>query len=487
MATGAARDHRVGSKRSSLLGATFVYGLGRFAPQVINFLLLPVYSVYLTPEDLGLVEVFTLTQTVLVVVGRLGLAGAITRMYSELGEGDRFRDLVTTVVWTVSSATLLVTGAAGAALWLGWTSVGVAAPFWPLVPVTLSSALLQPISEIQVRLLQVRERVALGAYVSALSGASLTLFSLTFVVGLGWGALGVMAAGLVVNAVRGLAAIMLHRSDVTGRWRLQCLKEAARYGFPLIPHHLAGWADQAMARLMVGGTQDVASVGVLGISSRLTSPLQLFGSAFTTAFNPIFFRWRTECSLLEATRRTERVLGVLVVWTAVAVFGAGWLGPQVVRHLIAEPYRNAAQLVWLLALSRALRVLYYCISADVFYSKKTERVTFIYFCSALVNAVVVWTLGPDWGALAGACGELSASTASLLMASFVVRYSFAPRPRASRVMLGLGLVALSPLGVSLARLDAATGAGGAVLGVAVVLVLALRVTWADLRVLRQAA
>ena len=88
-----------------LIGGTLNYGLGSILPQVVSFLLLPVYTSYLTPADYGMLELLGAFGAILIVLMRFGVPGAVTRFYFDHREGESLRDYVTTVnrfLWTSS-------------------------------------------------------------------------------------------------------------------------------------------------------------------------------------------------------------------------------------------------------------------------------------------------------------------------------------------------------------------------------------------------
>ncbi len=68
--------------------AVFNYGLGSYLPQVISFLLVGLYTRYITPAEMGVVEICLTAQVLLTIVMRLGLQGAIARFYFDYGEGE---------------------------------------------------------------------------------------------------------------------------------------------------------------------------------------------------------------------------------------------------------------------------------------------------------------------------------------------------------------------------------------------------------------
>jgi hypothetical protein len=91
-----------------IAGGTLNYGLGSTLPLLIGFLLLPVYTAFLTPEDYGIVEMVAVIGALLTVFMRLGVPGAVTRYYYEHSEGPELRDYVTSVAWFLRVSAFIV-------------------------------------------------------------------------------------------------------------------------------------------------------------------------------------------------------------------------------------------------------------------------------------------------------------------------------------------------------------------------------------------
>ena len=84
------------SKFKEISGATLNYGLGKFIPQIIGFILIPVYTSYLQPEDYGLVELATSFGSFAFILLRLALPGSVSRFYYDHNEGEELRNYITT-------------------------------------------------------------------------------------------------------------------------------------------------------------------------------------------------------------------------------------------------------------------------------------------------------------------------------------------------------------------------------------------------------
>src|SRR5512141_77425 len=80
-----------------LAGHSALYGAADVFTNVVNFLLVPLYTSYLTPADYGTLALLLLFGTVAKIVFRLGLDAGFFRIYYELETEEEQRRLAGTV------------------------------------------------------------------------------------------------------------------------------------------------------------------------------------------------------------------------------------------------------------------------------------------------------------------------------------------------------------------------------------------------------
>src|SRR5262249_22745991 len=100
--------------RAGFLKHTFVYGLGSIVTQAISFFLLPLYTHYLTPSDLGIIEIITRAgQYLMVVLLVNGLRVATLTFFRQAktpAERSSYVTTLTLVLWLIIAATGCVGG-----------------------------------------------------------------------------------------------------------------------------------------------------------------------------------------------------------------------------------------------------------------------------------------------------------------------------------------------------------------------------------------
>src|SRR5918994_1820838 len=87
----------VRSALRKLVGASAVYGLGSVLVRGLAFVLIPLYTRYLSPAEYGIVALTVTCTVVLRLLYPLGLRGAVSRTYYESGSAQERKERVGTL------------------------------------------------------------------------------------------------------------------------------------------------------------------------------------------------------------------------------------------------------------------------------------------------------------------------------------------------------------------------------------------------------
>ena len=137
-----AREVRTAARHSA------VYGLGGMAIKAISFLMLPVYTHYLSPLDYGVLEILDLSMSLLGMFLNMGMTAALLRFYGAARSPEEKNKVVSTALIFVTGTGILMF-----ALALGLVRPVSALLFGPGVPssyllLSFSSFVLGYISEL---------------------------------------------------------------------------------------------------------------------------------------------------------------------------------------------------------------------------------------------------------------------------------------------------------------------------------------------------
>ncbi|HEX3999268.1 MAG TPA: lipopolysaccharide biosynthesis protein [Pirellulales bacterium] len=411
MPAGSARQHTYVRR---LVGSTFNYGLGKFAPKIIRFLLTFVFTRILSPEQYGFIDLSSKFGDFLTTPMKLGVPGAITRFYFDFSEGPSLKDYVTTVAWFVGLCTMTV-GLVALVIspWLlGHFIPGL--PYLPFAVLAIVSAMLVCMTELQERLVQAREQSGYAARLYLGRASIAIVLAVLFVAGFRWGAAGMLGAEVVSYLALALLAIRYLRPEVSGRFRLPMLRSSLAYGMAMLPGDFAGSLTPLVTQAILADAQSVSAVGMLGVAGRFAQPLIILAYAFQTAFNPIYFSIRKE-----ATPGGMQRLAVTArnVW-ALAIFGGvgtALLGPWVIVLMTPSSFHAAGPLLPIYVVFFLGMVIQSLFAPEIYYSKQTWWVPVVAYSGSAVNIAVTVLTVHRFGATGVAWAMASERVATALI------------------------------------------------------------------------
>lgn len=401
-----------------ILSGTLHYGLGSTIPQAVRFLLIPLYTIYLSPADYGVLEITGSLAAFLVILMRFGVPGAVTRFYFDHTEGPSLRDYVTTIaifLLAMSSLVAAITIAIGP--WLfQWLAPGVA--FYPLGLLVVGSAFLGCNQNLQDRLVQAREQASYAAMLNISRSTVSICLAVVLVAVVQWGVFGMLLAELIASALFAIQAGRYLWPDLKGRFRYDLLRSSFTYAAGILPSHFMGYVAPLFTRSYLANVGSLSAVGQLGIATRFTLPLSTLVSSFQTALSPIHYSLRIEGgeqSLLKLARTARAAWAVGMAGVLAGVL----LVPPLVKIMTPSRFHDAANLVPILCVGFAGQTLYAFTSPEIFYQKKTFWVPLMSGLSALVTIVVTFVTTRGLGAV-GIATAMAAGTITMGVAAAVI-------------------------------------------------------------------
>ena len=393
----------LGTRLKQLAGQSAIYGLGGIVSRLIAVFLLPVYTRYLDPSDLGAVGVVVALTAVLVTILRGGISSAFFRFTFDSPEPARRRTVLRTSFWyTMAAATVgLVAG------------LILAEPIGRLLgvddPTLVRAGFVGLWAQMNYEQLTAVFRVEQRAW--AFLAASLVNIALTvgatvlFVIVLEWGAVGVVAGNFTGTLIVYAALLGYRREQLGLELDRPLLRRMQRFGLPLVPSALAlivvGFSD----RFFLSHLASLAEVGLYEIGARIASAMVLLLTAFRAAWPAFAYSIEDDA---EAKRTYAFVLTYLVVvatWLAVAL---GLLAPWLVRLLATEQFYAGERVVAPLAFASAIFAGYVVISIGVGRAKRTEFNWVITGAAAVLNVALNLALVPRYGMEGAAAATVAA-------------------------------------------------------------------------------
>ena len=371
-----------------------IYAASYVAAGATPFLLLPVLTRHLSPDQFGEITAFLVLTGLLANTGGLSAHGFLASRYFKVDARQ-----LTEMVWT-SLVVLVVTHVAAlAAVALAFPYIGelLGLPFRYALLAALAAFLLnlnlvflaifqfsgRPWHYLRMRLAQAVMELALciGLLFLVAADASARVWSYTAAVAL-------TASGGFVYCVRsGL---------VFPRWNRGAARSLLRFGIPLLPHVAAGMAITYTDRLLVSSLLGTATLGVYMVATQIGMVMVALIEPLNKALAPWLFRHLASdqhAVRRMIVRRTYEICGALVLSGVLLAVAADALFDR----LIGREFAAARGLVpWMIA-GYVAQGMYYLVVNYLFYAERTATLAAITASAAvlgfLFSYLLIGTLG----------------------------------------------------------------------------------------------
>ena len=408
----------------TLLGNTSIYTGANILNAAIPFLLMPVLTRVLSPADYGTIAMFGIVVSIMGAFTGLSVHGAVGVRYFQL-ERQRMPSYVggCLAILAVSSAVMLVV----VLVCRRWLEIVAHVPGnWLLVAVLISGA--QFLINIRLSLWQVQHKaIRYGAFQvsQSLLNASLSLF---LVLGLGMAWEGrVLGQAMAVIAFMMIALFFLHRqSEVSRPKTTHDVRDALKFGVPLIPHVIGGLLIATTDRFMITNMLDVAQAGIYMVALQLGLVLGLLTDSFNRSYAPYLMEVLAK---EDQTRDHKIVRGTYIYFIVVTVAALllGLAAPELLSVLVGEQFRAAAGAVFYVAIGYAFGGMYYMVANYIFFASKTGYLAVATLASGMFNIVATYFLIKVNGIL-GAAQAFMLSQAMIFLCTWWLAQRFRPMP-----------------------------------------------------------
>ncbi len=377
-----------------------IYGLGQVVEGLSAILLLPVFVVYLTPDDFALVSLSEMVGSIVASCWGIRLGSAVTRFYYEY-QADQRQRFIASVWWAFvlnACAGLVVLLFAGP---LVLPHLIRQVPYSPYLELTMWTVFARLFAEVPLALMRIREEAHL---VVAAALGSFVLFvaaKLYFVVVAGEGGLGVLKASLWGSACSavGYCVYMVSRYPHSIHWIY--VREAARYSWPLTPEAMLSGATTVMDRFFLDKWVPLTTIGYYSVASQFGAIAYQSVVTLKMAFVPAVLRiWIQERS---EHRKVGNLALLMVAATAGVALAVSLFAQDLLMVVGRERFLAAIDFVPFLTLNAIMVALVTITSMSFLLSKRTIWITPVSLVHAAITGAVNFFATPAygvWGAIA---------------------------------------------------------------------------------------
>jgi O-antigen/teichoic acid export membrane protein len=385
--------------QSKFVKNTSIYTISDILNKMVPFVLLPVLTRYLTPEDYGIIAMFFVFTAILGIVMTLETNTAISVNYFKISR-KKLKVYIANILLIIAIATSITF--IFMLIFSSWFTQILAIPTeWLFIGIIVT--LLQFITTINLVLWQSEHNpVPLGIYQISQTIVNLSL-SLILIIGFKMGWEGRLIALATASILFGMMSFvfLFKRDYLEFKVNKKDIKDALKFGVPLLPHALSVWFRTGIDRVFLTSLVSASATGVYTVGFQIASVITILTTAFNKAYAPHLFE--------KLKKITESEKHKLVKYAYIYFFGLLLLAtvlslsaPFLIDIFLGKSFLSSKKYISWIAFGFAFYGMYSMVVNYVLYTKQTVYLSYVTFSVSLLHVVLSYVFISRYGALGAA-------------------------------------------------------------------------------------
>lgn len=356
--------------------------------KLIPFFAMPFLTRYLTPDDYGQFAMFNVFMGISSVFVGLSIQGVINTNFFKMDKESlsRFISNCLFIIFVSFFVILVIVLMCSHVIYLKF-NIELK---WQII--ALLSAMFNIITGINLSLWTIEKKpIKFGVYnISQATFQSSLVLCLIIVFGMDF-------KGQIIGAFCGYFLfgllslfVLKSRGYICFGINVTYIKEALRFGIPLIPHALSGWIISAFDRLVIGNMLDMKSVGIYSVAFQFGTIMSLLVQAFNRSYIPELFKFLSKEQGID-----KKIIVVKFSYICFIVFPIfsvilGTVLKYFMIFYLGSNFVESSKYVVFVCLAFSFSGCYYVVVNYIFYFKKTSRLSFLTFVGAVFYMVLAY-------------------------------------------------------------------------------------------------
>ncbi|MDQ3194325.1 MAG: oligosaccharide flippase family protein, partial [Bacteroidota bacterium] len=388
------------SHLKKLFSQTVIYGLGIFLNKSVNFILLPVYTKYFSPEEIGM---FTLVQSLSLFLGVIYTFGVETSFMkyfidakdTSSKSGIYSSSLLLLSITSFIMSILVFIHAADIAALFRFTAQEKSIYLIKILSVLL---MIDTIYRFPLLLFRAELNSKKYAWINLLTFIVNIVCNIIFIVVLKQGVEAIFYSYIISVTVTFAAGLILTKKYLTSGVSLDTIKRLLRYGNKFIYIGIFIILIDMSDRFFLKYFYDESVVGIYWANYRLATLMSLVIAAFKFSWTPYFLNLSSnpENKKIISSIFTYFVFAGLVMFLFFSVFMDQITGTTIFGfEILDENYRSGLHIVPIVLLAYLLSGIYSILNAAPFFTDNTRAILIITFAGLVINIIFNFVLIPE--------------------------------------------------------------------------------------------
>lgn len=402
---------------------TLIYGLGDVIIKAIAFLLIPLYTHRLQPNEYGELSLLQAIEVALPIILSLGFNSAILKVYHDYEDIKEqkivFSTAVIFVFLTALPILLLLFFNAGHLARL----IGFSSPerFTVYLRLILSAVFFNLFRLLSLSIMRAYERGVMFSVINIIHFTMLVSLNIYFVAYKNLKIEGIVWSSFITAVIIFLVVFITIISRMRLKFSKSQLKALFHFGLPLVPGGLASWTLTLADRYLLKFLANTYEVGLYDIGYKFGMIVNmLLVHPFRTAWLPFIFSIQKDPNAKKIYSTTFTYFMLLGCFLCMSI---SVMAKEIVTLTSAPDYLPGFQAIPLIAVSYLFYGIYYTVDVGVLIKGKTGIYAIVTWIGAGLDIALAYLMIPHYGMLgAGIAKVISFFLLAVIMYIFTQVY-----------------------------------------------------------------
>jgi len=410
---------------SKFLKNSVIYAGGDIVNKAVPFLMLPILTKYLTPEDYGLIASFLSFVAFLSIFIGLSVHGAVNVNFFKLSS-EKLRVYIVNAILLLCISTSVVF----VVILLFDTRISerlLLDKEWIYIAVVVS--LSQFLTTLNLTLWIAEEKPKPYAIYQLLQTVLITLLTLVLIIGYEFDWRGQVLAFIIGTVSFSMLSllIMKQRNYFKLKYNREDMKDLLIFGLPLVPHQLGGWlstnADKLLLITMVGAT----STGLFTVGYQIGMMMGIVVTAFNKAWSPYLYKKLSSNPALSEKIKIVKFTYLYFIAIIILVISLDFISTLIFKYMLDESFASSQEFVIYILIAYGFSGMYFMVGNYILYEKKTKLLASITLSVAIIQVVLSYLFINMYGAI-GVAYSSAISFAMTFVLVFIFSHRIYPMP-----------------------------------------------------------
>lgn len=361
--------------------------------RAISFLLLPIVSKYLFPEELGIAANFDVMQAILSLLAGMATVNALAYYFYKSSK-EKMASMVSNLVWIIIASNILFSIIILFACNIIENYLHIGMMLQLLTVVSCVALLVSDIDKLIFRLEDKPFKFAALQLGQSILYIGLQLFMVVH--------LEMQALGRIYSLVFSLLAfslihvfILVRKGYLKLNFDKETTKELLHFGIPLLPHSLSFWLKSGMDKILLTAYCGLAVNGLYSMAMSFGALYTMCEVSFTKAYSPYLQKrislFTTENEKEEKSKLVRQAYGFagIFILLYLILVALCWL---VINYVINERYIPCFEFIPWILLAATIKVFYSLTIEYIYTAKKTVGLGTITFTCSIIQLLLTYAL-----------------------------------------------------------------------------------------------